>query len=116
MDPLPLEGIRVLALENFIAGPMASMWLADAGAEVVKVERPGTGDQARGVAPVRERDGRRQSMAFIRANRNKRSLTLDIKSEAGRELLLELIGTADILLENLNPTALARLGLDHPSL
>lgn len=116
MDPLPLEGIRVLALENFIAGPMASMWLADAGAEVVKVERPGSGDQARDVAPVRQRDGRRQSMAFVRANRNKRSLTLDIKSEAGREVLLELIGAADIVLENLNPTALARLGLDHDSL
>ena len=107
----PLEGIRVLAVENFIAGPIASMWLADAGAEVVKIERPAGGDQARGLPPFRERDGDRRSLSFVRANRNKRSLALDLKAPEGRELFLRLVDAADVVLENLNPTAMQRLGL-----
>lgn len=112
---LPLEGVRVLALENFIAGPVASMWLADAGAEVVKIERPGGGDQARGLEPSRTRGGETRSLSFMRANRNKKSVELDIKSEGGLALLKRLLAQTDVLVENLNPTALTRLGLDYES-
>jgi formyl-CoA transferase len=115
-DPLPLEGIRVLALENFIAGPVASMWLADAGAEVVKIERPHVGEQSRGLSPSRGSGDEARSLSFLRANRNKRSVALDIKSLAGREVLQRLLAHTDILVENLNPTALSRLGLDYASL
>jgi CoA:oxalate CoA-transferase len=111
----PLSGIRVLAVENFIAGPVASMWLADAGAEVVKIEHPETGDQARNLAPFRDSDGERRSMSFMRANRNKKSVALDIKDERGHQLVLDLIRSADVFLENLNPTALSRQGLDYES-
>ena len=79
----PLNGIRVLTVESFIAGPMASMWLADAGAEVVKIEAPAGGDTARNVPPLKGQGSGSQSLSFIRANRNKRSVALDLKSEEG---------------------------------
>src|ERR1700722_15792931 len=116
VESLPLEGVRVLALENFIAGPVASMWLADAGAEGVKIEKPGGGDQARGLEPARTSGSERRSLSFIRANRNKKSVALDIKSPSGRAVLKRLIARADIVLENLNASALARLQLDYDSL
>lgn len=112
-----LTGIRVLALENFIAGPYATMLMADAGAEVVKVEPPDGGDQARAVPPLRTTaGGEPRSIAFLRANRGKKSVTLDLKSARGREVFLDLARSADVLVENLRPGALARLGLDYPSL
>lgn len=110
-DQLPLAGIRVLALENFIAGPVASMWLADAGAEVVKIERPDGGDSSRSLPPFAERNGERRSISFLRANRNKLSVTLDLKSDEGRATFLQLVDVADVVLENLNPTAMQRLDL-----
>lgn len=117
MEELPLEGVRVLALENFIAGPVTSMWLADAGAEVVKIERPGGGDQARGLEPSRTTEtGERRSLSFMRSNRNKKSVALDIKTESGLAVLKRLLSVTDVLIENLNPTALSRLGLDYESL
>jgi CoA:oxalate CoA-transferase len=112
----PLNGIRVLTVESFIAGPMASMWLADAGAEVVKIEAPVGGDTARNVPPLRGEGSQSQSLSFIRANRNKRSVALDLKSEAGRETFLALVGKADVFLENANPAALPRLGLTYKEL
>jgi formyl-CoA transferase len=114
--PLPLDGIRVLAVENFIAGPVASMWLADAGAEVVKVERPDGGDQARSVPPLRERDGEVRSMSFIRSNRNKKSIAVDLADPEGRELFCELAAKADVVLENLRPGSMRKLGLDAATL
>lgn len=113
MSTLPLDGIRVLAVENFMAGPVASMWLADAGAEVVKIERPGSGDQARSLAPYKELDGQRYSIAFNRANRNKQSVTLDLKTPEGHDIFLQLVAEADVLLENLNPTAMTGLGFGY---
>ena len=112
----PLNGIRVLTVESFIAGPMASMWLADAGAEVVKIEAPARGDTARNVPPLKGTGSDSQSLSFIRANRNKRSVALDLKSEDGRETFLALVRRADVFLENANPAALPRLGLTYSEL
>jgi formyl-CoA transferase len=108
----PLEGIRVLAVENFIAGPFASMWLADWGAEVVKVEEPGKGDHSRSTSPLRpDAQGQAQSLSFLRSNRNKRSLTLNLKTDDGKRVFRELAAQADIVLENLRPGVMDKLGL-----
>jgi CoA:oxalate CoA-transferase len=112
----PLNGIRVLVVESFVAGPMASMWLADAGAEVVKIESPNGGDTSRNVPPLRGEGGGSQSISFIRSNRNKRSVTLDLKSQDGHETFLALLRKADVFLENANPAALPRLGLTYAEL
>ncbi len=108
----PLDGIRVLAVENFVAAPIASMWLADAGAEVVKIEEPGKGDQSRAMAPLRpDADGKPQGLSFVRTNRNKRSVTLDLKSVEGKRVFRELAAKADIFIENLRPGVMDGLGL-----
>jgi formyl-CoA transferase len=112
----PLNGIRVLTVESFIAGPMASMWLADAGADVVKVEAPKIGDTARNVPPLRGEGEGSQSLSFIRANRNKRSVALDLKSDEGQQTFRALLRKADIFLENARPASLARLGLTYEEL
>ncbi|WP_106815072.1 CaiB/BaiF CoA transferase family protein [Microbacterium timonense] len=109
----PLAGLRVLDLTTSYAGPTASMYLADLGAEVVKVERPGVGDDARTWGPPFV-DG--ASAWFASANRNKRSFALDIGSEEGRALLHRLIATADVFLQNVNPSKLGRLGIDPDEL
>lgn len=106
-----LEGVRVLSLECFIAGPTASMWMADMGAEVIKIEQPGSGDPCRSLEPYKE-NGERRSLALLRANRNKKSLTLNMKSPAGQELFEQLLATADVLIDNLRPDALDKLGFD----
>lgn len=112
----PLDGVRIVALEQFVAGPLATMWLADAGAEVIKVEAPGQGDTARTVEPRRQRDdGSWQSLSFLRMNRNKKSIALDLKTAEGRSLFLELLRTADAMCTNLGPDTLRRLELDHES-
>jgi formyl-CoA transferase len=116
-EPRPLEGVRVLAIENFVAGPLATMWLGDAGAEVVKIEEPGKGDQSRSMSPQRpDEDGQLQGLSFLRTNRNKRSVTLDLKSEDGKRLFKELAAKADIVLENLRPGVMDRLGLGWETL
>ena len=112
----PLDGVRVLTVENFISAPLATMWLADAGADVVKVEIPGAGDTSRGVQPIQEHGGRRRSLSFIRANRNKRSVELDLKATGDRAVFDALLAEADIFVENLRPTALAGLGLNYERL
>jgi CoA:oxalate CoA-transferase len=109
----PLEGIRVLTLENFISAPLATMWLADAGADVVKVEIPGVGDTSRGVQPVNELDGQRRSLSFIRANRNKRSIELDLKDADDRVTFDELLRKADVFVVNLRPSALPKMKLTY---
>ncbi len=103
----PLRGITVVALEQAIAAPYASRQLADLGARVIKVERPGTGDFARAY------DGRVRGLSshFVWVNRGKESLTLDIKDPRGAELLGRLIADADVFLQNLAPGAAARAGL-----
>jgi crotonobetainyl-CoA:carnitine CoA-transferase CaiB-like acyl-CoA transferase len=105
---LPLAGVTVLALEQAVAAPLATRQLADMGARVIKVERPGSGDFARGY------DGavRGLSSHFVWLNRSKESLTLNIKHVAARDILYRLIEQADIFVQNLAPGAASRLGLD----
>ena len=103
----PLQGIRVLELGNYIAAPTAGRLLADFGADVVKVERPRTGDELRGW-----RLGKgTTSMLFRTTNRGKRSVALDLRSDAGREAVLDLVAASDVVLENFRPGTLERWGL-----
>lgn len=114
--PGPLDGIRVLTIEGFVSAPVATMWLADAGAEVVKIESPNGGDHSRYVAPFEEQDGVTRSLSFIRSNRNKRSVALNLKAPTDMEVFRQLIGVADVFVENLRPTAVAALGLTYAEL
>lgn len=109
----PLHGINVIDLTTSYAGPTAAMYLADLGASVVKVERPGVGDDTRQWGPPFV-DG--TSAWFASANRNKKSIVLDLRSERGRTVLLDLIDSADVFLQNLNPAKLTRLGIDGATL
>jgi formyl-CoA transferase len=111
----PLEGVRVLAIEGFISGPYGSMLLADFGAEVIKVERPG-GDAYRSSYPRYENDAGSMSYNFLRVNRNKRSVVLDLADPEGRESFLSLVDISDVVWENLRPGALDGLGLTWPVL
>src|SRR3954467_10740945 len=107
--PLPLQGVRVLDISQVMAGPYACMLLGDLGADVVKIEPPGSGDQTRGSMGFKMKGP--DSMGFLNMNRNKRSVTLNLKSAAGKELLLRMAKDADILVENYRPGAMKRLGL-----
>jgi itaconate CoA-transferase len=108
----PLDGITVVSLEHAIAAPFCTRQLADLGARVIKVERPGTGDFARGY------DQRVNGLAshFVWTNRSKESLTLDLKQDSAAEVLDSLLGTADVLVQNLAPGAAARMGLSFEAL
>ena len=103
----PLRGTTVVSLEQAIAAPYATRHLADLGARVIKVERPDVGDFARGY------DDRVDGLSshFVWANRSKESLALDVKDPRGREVLLRLLATADVFVQNLAPGAAARMGL-----
>ncbi|MBN6754256.1 CoA transferase [Kocuria palustris] len=103
----PLDGIRVLELGNYIAAPTAGRLLADFGAEVIKVERPGTGDELRNWRLYKGTT----SMLFRTINRNKKSVVLDLRSEAGREAVKSLVAESDVLLENFRPGTLEKWGL-----
>lgn len=109
----PLAGVRVVDMTTSYAGPTASMYLADLGATVLKVERPGHGDDARGWGPPFA-DG--VSAWFASANRNKMSLAVDLRDPDGRAALLRLVDTADVFLQNVNPAKLNRMGIDGGSL
>jgi crotonobetainyl-CoA:carnitine CoA-transferase CaiB-like acyl-CoA transferase len=113
----PLEGIRVLAMEQFIAGPSCSMILADMGAEVIKIERPKVGDPRRQFPPFAENEkGDKIGGGFMCFNRSKKSLTLNTKLKEGLDVLKELIKKSDILLENFRPDTLERMGLTYENL
>jgi len=103
----PLDGITVVALEQVIAGPFATRQLAELGARVIKVERPGGGDAARGY----DRTVKGLSSHFVWTNRSKESLTLDVKQDAAKDVLDRLLAKADVFLQNLAPGAAERLGL-----
>jgi crotonobetainyl-CoA:carnitine CoA-transferase CaiB-like acyl-CoA transferase len=115
--PGPLSDVVVVDLSRALAGPHATMMLADQGARVIKVEAPGRGDDSRGWGPpfVGE-EGRRESTYFLSANRNKESITLDLKDEADRDVLLALVDRADVVVENFRTGVLERLGLGIESL
>jgi crotonobetainyl-CoA:carnitine CoA-transferase CaiB-like acyl-CoA transferase len=109
MSQSALAGVRVVEVGNFMAAPFCTLQLADLGAEVVKIENPDGGDQVRSTAPFL--DG--ESSSFIRLNRNKRSLALDLKRPRGKEVFRRLIERADIVVENLRPGTMADLELDY---
>ncbi len=109
----PLEGIRVLDLSRVLAGPYCTMCLADLGADVIKVERPGRGDDTRQWGPPFVGG---ESAYFLCCNRNKRSLTLDLKCDQGRCVARQLIAASDVLVENFRPGTMERLGLGYDEL
>jgi len=111
---LPLSNIRVLDVSQVMAGPFCCMLLGDMGADVIKVEPPGVGDQTRAAMGFRLKGS--DSGGFLALNRNKRSIELDLKSDAGREAFYELVKTADVLVENNRPGVVQRLGIDYPTL
>lgn len=112
-DARPLQGLRVLDLSRVLAGPWATMTLGDLGAEIIKVEAPGQGDDTRAWTPP-EVEG--ISTYFLGANRNKKSIAIDLKSPEGRDIVLELASRADIVVENFRPAVLDRLGLGPDTL
>lgn len=113
-QPLPLQGVRILAIEQYGAGPFASMHLADLGAEVIKIETPGGGDMSRATGP--HFLGPDDSQFFQTFNRNKQSVVLDLKSASGRADFHHLVATADAVLNNLRGDQADKLGLTHQAL
>jgi crotonobetainyl-CoA:carnitine CoA-transferase CaiB-like acyl-CoA transferase len=103
----PLDGVKVVDLSVMISGPLAAMMLADQGADVIKVESPGLGDIMRFLGT--SKGG--MTGIFANNNRGKRSIVVDLKQQAGKELVLQLIDDADVLIQNFRPGAMDRLGL-----
>lgn len=114
ISSLPLAGIKVLDVTQIIAGPYCTMLLADLGADVIKIEPPQTGDQTRGATGFKLKGN--DSLAFLNLNRNKRSITIDLKNAAGRDAFLRLAETADVIVENYRPGVVKRLGIDYETL
>ncbi len=109
-----LDGVRVLSIEQQVAAPFCTMMLSDQGAEVIKIERPGIGDSAREGAPVLQNEkGEKTSGYFLRFNRNKKSFTLNTRSPEGIQVLKDLIGKSDIVLENFKPGMMEQMGLGY---
>jgi crotonobetainyl-CoA:carnitine CoA-transferase CaiB-like acyl-CoA transferase len=111
-----LSGIRVLDLTNVLAGPFATLHLALCGAEVIKVENPQGGDLARRLGCVPELNAALMGTSFLAQNANKRSMTLNLKTEDGREVLRRLVASSDVLVENFRPGVMARLGVPYEAL
>jgi formyl-CoA transferase/CoA:oxalate CoA-transferase len=109
----PLQGITVVDLTRVLSGPYCTMLLADMGARVIKVERPGQGDDTRGWGPPFLQG---ESAYFLSINRNKESVTLDFKQPGGRAVLDRLLAMTDVIVENFRPGTLAKLGLDYAAL
>ncbi len=120
MADKPLTGLRVLDMSRILAGPWTGQMLADLGAEVIKIERPGVGDEGRTFGPVflKDRDGRdtRESCMYLSANRNKKSITVDLAKPEGQRVVRELAAQSDVVLENYRVGTLAKYGLDYASL
>src|SRR5690349_12897626 len=112
----PLSGIRVIELARVLAGPWAGQMLADLGADVIKVENPDGGDETRHWGPpfVEGKDGENLSAAYYHsANRGKRSIVADLKTEEGQDLVRQLVATADVVIENFKVGGLVKYGLDY---
>ena len=120
MGKLPLDDIRVLDLTRVLAGPLAAQMLGDLGAEVIKIERPGSGDDARvfGEPYLRDADGRptRENAFYLSANRNKTSVSINIAEPRGADLVRRLAAKADVVIENYKVGDLARYGLDYEAI
>lgn len=113
-SPAPLQGIRVLDFTHAAAGPFATMWLADLGAEVLKVERPGRGDGSRYMGE--SLDGTANSDYYASINRNKRDILINLQSPAGADLAMKLAATSDVVVQNFRPGVMDRLGLGFEAL
>jgi CoA:oxalate CoA-transferase len=111
-----LEGIRVLDLTNVLAGPFGAYQLALLGADVIKVEAPGCGDLARQLGADADLNRELMGASFLAQNAGKRSVTVNLKSEGGRQVFLRLVGSADVVMENFRPGVMARLGLSYDTL
>ena len=109
----PLSRVRVTGHEQYIAGPYCTMLLADTGAEVIKIERPGGGDPRRQMPPFAEKDGRKKGAGFMGYNRNKKSLCLNLRDPKGQEVFRKLVASSDVVVENLRPGSMAKLGLGY---
>ncbi len=109
---MALEGLRILDLSRVLAGPYATMILADLGADVIKIEMPGTGDDSRNFGPYLHGE----SAYFMSLNRNKRSVTLNLKSPRGKQIIRELAAQVDVVIENFRPGTLEKLGLGYETL
>ena len=116
----PLSGVRVLDLTRVLAGPTCTQLLGDLGADVIKIERPGEGDDTRKWGPpyLKDKNGddSAESGYFLASNRNKRSVAIDIAAPQGQDLIRRLLGSCDVLIENFKTGGLAKYGLDYPSL
>ena len=112
--PGPLTGVRVIDFTRVLAGPFATQILGDLGAEVIKIENPVGGDDTRSIRPSTQLGG--ETSFFMSLNRSKRSVAIDLKSEVGREVVLDLIGKADVLVENFTGAVMRRFELDYASL
>jgi crotonobetainyl-CoA:carnitine CoA-transferase CaiB-like acyl-CoA transferase len=110
---MALEGVRILDLSQMLSGPYCTLLLADLGAEVIKVEMPGSGDRIRQMGPHFVNG---ESAYFIAVNRNKKSLTLDLKKEEGRKVFYELVRHVDVVFDNFRPGKMANLGADYETL
>ena len=108
----PLDGMKVLDLTRVLAGPYATMLLGDLGAEVIKIEQPGTGDESRNFGPFKNGF----SLYFMSVNRGKQSVTLNLKTERGQAIFKQLLKQTDILVENFRPGTMQKLGLDYDTL
>src|SRR4029450_964209 len=111
-----LEGVRVLDLTNVLAGPFCAYQLALLGAEVIKLEMPGTGDLARQLGADSELNAQVMGASFLAQNAGKKSVTVDLKSEGGRSVLRRLVKDADVLVENFRPGVMMRLGMGYREL
>lgn len=115
-NPMPLAGLRVLDLSKVLAGPLCAQYLGDMGAEVIKVEPPRNGDETRGWPPLRPGGNTQTGAIFLSANRNKRSLAVDLASEAGREVVYRLARWADVAIMSFGPGVAAKLRVDAATL
>lgn len=116
MNKQIMDGVRVLDLTNVLAGPFASLHLALLGAEVIKIERPGSGDLARKLGTLTELNDQLMGTSFLAQNANKKSVTLNTKDPEGKEIFKRLVKTADVLVENFRPGVMERLGLGYNTL
>src|ERR1051325_7022335 len=120
MSSLPLTGIKILDLTRVLAGPLSAQMLGDLGAEVIKVERPGTGDDARAFGPpyLHDPEGKanNNNSFYLCANRNKKSVTVNIACKEGQEIIRDLAKDCDVFMENYKVGDLKRYGLDYESI
>lgn len=111
-----LEGVTVLDFTQLLAGPYATEMLGDLGAKIIKIERIKTGDLFRGMDHLGKKLGKNLSPQYMAWNRNKRSISLDVRTEAGREIIYKMAETADVVVENFRPGVMDRMGLGYEQL